>query len=62
MNEDEYEKNLEKFTINLQDCQNEKQTNSCLSCEKVLECDTREKYVQAVYDSMSKGESGGFEF
>ncbi len=59
---DEFEQKLQKYTQDLQNCQNEHQFNSCLGCEKVLECDTREDYVKAVYDSMSKGQGGGFEF
>ena len=46
----------------LEDCQKEKRLKSCMSCEKLLDCTTRDAYIKAVYDSMSKGEGGGFEF
>jgi len=47
---------------NLEMCQSEKALKSCSLCESYLQCDTRRAYVKAVYDSMSKGETGGFEF
>ncbi len=56
---------VQKFheaTKELKDCQEDKNTNSCLKCEKLLGCDTRKAYVDAVYGSMSKGQAGGFEF
>ncbi len=46
----------------LEECQNSKNLISCLECEKLLDCITRDEYIQAVYDSMSKGGTGGFEF
>jgi len=46
----------------LEQCQSEKELTSCSLCDSYLQCDTRRTYVQAVYDSMSKGETGGFEF
>jgi len=33
-----------------------------MGCEKLLECEVRDDYIKAVYDSMSKGAGGGFEF
>ncbi len=46
----------------LEACQKEHHLTSCLKCEKLLTCETRDAYVKAVYDSMSKGKGGGFEF
>ncbi|MDD3344346.1 MAG: hypothetical protein PHR87_12320 [Sulfurospirillaceae bacterium] len=46
----------------LQHCQQEKGLESCTSCEHLFECETRKAYVKAVYESMAKGQGGGFEF
>ncbi|MDQ7085009.1 MAG: hypothetical protein Q9M36_08770 [Sulfurovum sp.] len=46
----------------LESCQKDKHSSSCLKCEKLLDCDIRDAYIKAVYDSMSKGQGGGFEF
>lgn len=35
---------------------------SALDCPDFPNCKIQEEYVQAVYDSMSKGQGGGFEF
>ncbi len=43
-------------------CQKEKGHNSCLVCPEVVGCAIRKQYVVAVYESMSKGAGGGFEF
>ncbi len=43
-------------------CQAEKQMRSCLVCPEVVGCVIRKKYVISVYESMSKGAGGGFEF
>jgi hypothetical protein len=59
---DEYEINLKKMTEELVECQTRNDKNSCLKCDKIIGCDIRNRYVKAVYDSMSKGQSGGFEF
>lgn len=59
---DEFKQRLEDKTIELQKCQKEKQTDTCLTCNEILECNTRKNYVEAVYNSMSKGQAGGFEF
>jgi hypothetical protein len=39
-----------------------KSYGSCMPCPKIMGCETRRSYVAAVYDSMSKGSTGGFEF
>ena len=59
---DSFELHLNEALVNLQRCQKELGHHSCSDCEKLLECPTRQAYIQAVYDSMSKGETGGFEF
>ena len=46
----------------LEACQIEQKVSSCLSCHKIHECEIRDAYVHAVYNSMSKGAGGGFEF
>ncbi|PHS32845.1 MAG: hypothetical protein COA92_05725 [Sulfurovum sp.] len=46
----------------LESCQKKHQVNSCLKCDKLLDCEIRDAYIKAVYDSMSKGKGGGFEF
>ena len=46
----------------LQKCQQEKNLESCTACEHLFECETRKAYVKAVYESMAKGQGGGFEF
>lgn len=33
-----------------------------MKCDFILECELREIYVKAVYESMNKGSGGGFEF
>lgn len=59
---DQWEIILEEKSRELRICQQEKELKSCLSCEKVNNCELRDAYVKAVYDSMSKGAGGGFEF
>ncbi|MEE8588142.1 MAG: hypothetical protein V3S80_02205 [Sulfurimonadaceae bacterium] len=57
-----FEERLDAQLVKIQQCQVEKQLKSCSLCEFYIGCETRRAYVQAVYDSMSKGETGGFEF
>lgn len=59
---DEYERRLDAMIEKLGACQVEHSVKSCSLCEHYLECEVRREYVVAVYDSMSKGETGGFEF
>jgi hypothetical protein len=59
---DEFELKLNEKLEKLKKCQEENQLNSCLKCSKILECSVREEYVSAVYESMNKGQDGGFEF
>ncbi len=59
---DKFEIYLDEMIIKLQDCQVEKQVKSCSICEYYLKCELRTEYIKSVYNSMSKGDTGGFEF
>jgi len=59
---DEWEILLEDKTKELKECQESKNIKSCLGCDQVNSCELRDSYVKAVYDSMSRGDGGGFEF
>ncbi len=59
---DKFEIHLDEMIQRVQNCQQEKGLQSCSSCEQFLACELRNDYVKAVYNSMSKGETGGFEF
>lgn len=59
---DKWEEALEKELVIVKQCQNSLNLNSCSPCEKIFDCEIRKKYVIAVYESMSKGSGGGFEF
>ena len=59
---DEWQIALKQKKSELEICQTEHQVKSCMSCEKLLKCEVRDAYIKAVYDSMSKGAGGGFEF
>jgi len=59
---DKFEIYLDEMIIKLQSCQKEKTHKSCSDCESYFNCDIRNEYVDAVYNSMSKGDTGGFEF
>ncbi len=59
---DEFELELEEKLKQLQECQNSHSLDSCLKCEKIIGCETRDAYIKAVYMSMNKGVTGGFEF
>lgn len=59
---DEYKKVLNEKKELLEKCQKDNSVDSCMKCEKLLECTVRKNYVNAVYESMSHGETGGFEF
>ena len=55
-------KKLEASKQELQACQVKHQLQSCSKCEQYIGCELRKQYVQHVYDSMSQGQTGGFEF
>ncbi|ATB68939.1 hypothetical protein FA592_11075 [Sulfurospirillum diekertiae] len=59
---DIYEQDLQEKKALLQVCQQDKNLVTCSDCEKMFECETRKTYVKAVYESMAKGQGGGFEF
>ena len=59
---DEWKIALKHKKADLEACQKEHELNSCMKCEKLLDCEIRDAYIKAVYDSMSKGKGGGFEF
>lgn len=59
---DEFELELESQIKNINRCQESKEVTSCFDCDKLLDCEIRSTYVDAVYASMSKGSTGGFEF
>ena len=59
---DEWQIALQQKKSELETCQSEQQVKSCMQCDKILDCEVREAYIKAVYDSMSKGTGGGFEF
>jgi len=59
---DKWEETLEIELKNLKECQSKKQVDSCIKCELIIGCTIRKKYVNAVYQSMNKGQGGGFEF
>ena len=57
-----FEEKLNALIEELQACQKEKNYDSCMKCENLIGCELRKRYVQVTYESMSKGEIGGFEF
>ncbi len=59
---DKFELHLDEMIIKVQKCQEEKTLKSCSDCEHYFTCELRADYVKSVYNSMSKGETGGFEF
>lgn len=59
---DEYQKkHLEKLQ-ELEACKKEKGLESCRKCSEFYGCVLRKEYVDAVFYSMNKGQTGGFEF
>ncbi len=60
--QDPYREKLLKELDKLKKCQEEKGVKSCLECVETVGCKTRNEYVFAVYESMNRGEGGGFEF
>lgn len=62
MTMDRFEIYLDEMITKLQSCQKSKSLASCSSCEFYLTCELRNDYVKSVYNSMSKGDTGGFEF
>ncbi|QSZ41792.1 hypothetical protein GJV85_06610 [Sulfurimonas aquatica] len=59
---DRFEVYLDQMVVKLQSCQKDKNHKSCSACDLYFTCELRSEYVKAVYGSMSKGDTGGFEF
>ena len=59
---DKYKENLANATKKLKECQTNLGFKSCFDCKQLFDCEIRKEYIDAVYKSMSKGQSGGFEF
>jgi len=59
---DRFEIHLDEMILKLQECQKNKNIKSCSECKEFLDCKLRDDYIKSVYNSMSKGETGGFEF
>ncbi len=59
---DKWELALDEPLKLLKECQISKNIDSCFKCENILNCEIRENYIKAVYESMNKGSGGGFEF
>lgn len=59
---DKYLLSLEEATTRLKECQTDKDTNSCFKCLVGLDCSLRIDYVNKVYESLSKGKEGQFNF
>lgn len=55
-------KKLKTSKEELEACQVTHGLQSCSKCEKYIGCELRKQYVKYVYDSMSQGQTGGFEF
>ncbi|AXP08616.1 hypothetical protein N4T57_04775 [Campylobacter hepaticus] len=63
LNKDEFEQDLDEKKDDLLSCQNSKGLKSCYNCNEIFTCLIRKNYVDAVYNSMSKGKTeGGFDF
>jgi hypothetical protein len=59
---DKFEVHLKEMLEKLQECQVQKALKTCSACEHFLSCELRSDYIKSVYNSMSKGDTGGFEF
>ncbi|MDD2829496.1 MAG: hypothetical protein PHW18_07990 [Sulfuricurvum sp.] len=59
---DIYEAKLDEAKKVLEQCQESKGFESCLKCPEIIGCEVRTQYVRSVYESMSKGSTGGFDF
>ena len=59
---DKWQIALDEQVLILRDCQKSKELDSCMKCDKIINCIIRDKYIKSVYESMNKGAGGGFEF
>ncbi|MFZ2968145.1 MAG: hypothetical protein WA080_03715 [Sulfuricurvum sp.] len=57
-----YEHKLDNTKEVLVNCQHTKDVKSCFECSELIGCPIRAHYVRSVYESMSKGATGGFDF
>ena len=57
-----FKENLNNQLTIIKNCQEKNSIKNCMQCEQILKCTTRTTYVKAVYASMNKGKTGGFEF
>ena len=53
---------LEEATTRLKESQTSKDTNSCFKCLVGSDCSLRIDYINKVYESMSQGRDGEFNF
>lgn len=60
--ENDFDKELDIKLKELNECQQNNNVDSCLKCDKIIECEMRNSYVEAVYKSMNSGSSGEFDF
>ena len=57
------EESFVQKTKELQECQSNKGLDSCMKCEKFLECSLRKEFVFSAYQSMNEDiQNGGFNF
>lgn len=59
---DKFEVDLEDKLKELKECQDSMNIKSCFNCDEYFECIIRIDYKKSVYNSMSKGNNGGFSF
>jgi len=59
---DKWQVALDAQIVILKQCQITNNVDSCMKCNKLLECEVRDNYIKVVYESMNKGSGGGFEF
>ena len=62
LQKDKWQLALDNPLDTLKQCQINKNIDSCMKCDKILDCEIRDNYIKAVYESMNKGSGGGFEF
>jgi len=62
LEKDKWQLALDNPLETLKQCQISRNIDSCMKCDKILDCEVRDNYIKAVYESMNKGSGGGFEF
>ncbi len=48
-----FEERLSGMIAKVQQCQKDKNLDSCMKCDILIGCDLRKEYVQTTYESMS---------